>query len=121
RTSGNTLTLQGNGSGFTGKIVNSGGTLRIANDAAIGAVPGSLVADAITMAAGTTLQGGTSANQASASIHENRGIVLGNGDVTFDPGAGNSLTIGGPISDAGTDAGNLIKSNNAGALVINGD
>ncbi len=120
RTGANVLALQNNAASWTGKILNNEGTLRIAADAALGAVPGAPVADTITMAAGTTLQSGTIAAQASASLHANRGITLGNGDVNFDAGAGNTLTIGGPLSDAGENVGNLVKPNNAGNLVFGG-
>ncbi len=114
RTGANTLFLQNTGASFSGKFINNGGTLRVESGAALGTATG---ADALTMAAGTTLQGGTLAALASATIGSaTQGITQAAG-MTYDAGAGNTLTIDGAVT--GTAAGVLGKANNSGSLVFN--
>lgn len=97
RAGGSVLSLQADASAFSGKILNNAGTLRVENNAALGTATG---ADVITMASGTALQGGTIAGLASATIgSETQGIThTGTATVQYDAGAGNTLTIAGPVT-----------------------
>jgi fibronectin-binding autotransporter adhesin len=114
RTGANTLVLQNTGTSFSGKFINNGGTLRVESGGALGTATG---ADALTMAAGTTLQGGTISALASATIGSaTQGITQAAG-MTYDAGAGNTLTIDGAVT--GTAAGVLEKANNSGSVVFN--
>lgn len=114
RTNGNTLVLQNTGASYSGRIINNAGTLRIESPSATGTYAG---ADAITMAAGTTLQGGTITAQASATVGTSTTGILQGGAVTYDAGTGNTLTIAGPVSGTG----NIAKGNNTGIVVFNGN
>lgn len=115
------LVITGNNS-FTGKWLVSGGNLSINSDAALGAVPGSAVADAMT------LNGGSLANMSAASgsgfgaghdltLHANRGITLGANGGNIRIGYGRTVTIDGAITGSGrlsrSDGGTLVL-NNAG-------
>ncbi|MES2922170.1 MAG: autotransporter-associated beta strand repeat-containing protein [Verrucomicrobiota bacterium] len=111
---GNTLVLDGASNPFTGKIIMNGGALRAASDAALGAAPASLTPDSITLI-GSGLRGGTAAGAGSAAIgHPNRGIAT-TGNCTWDPGAGNTLTLNSPI----TGSGSMATAGNSGAVVFN--
>ena len=113
RAGGNTLFLENTAADFTGKIVStSGGTLRIASADAIGTATG---ADVLTLGGGVTLQGGTSAGLDSLTIGSTTQGIAQTGNVNYDAGAGNTLTIDGPISGTG----NLSKANNSGTLTFN--
>lgn len=113
RTGGNTLVLQNTGASYSGKINNTSGNLRIESASATGTYAG---ADAITMGAGTSLQGGTITALASATVGSaTQGITHAAG-VVYDAGAGNTLTIAGPVT--GLAVGALEKQNNTGNLVF---
>lgn len=114
RTGGNVLALQNSAASFSGKINNTAGTLRVEANAALGTATG---ADVITMGGGTTLQGGTIAALASATVGGVTQGITQTGAVTYDAGAGNTLTVGAPI--IGT--GDLVKANNTGNVTFNGD
>ncbi len=109
--------ITGNNENFTGKWLVTGGNLSINADAALGAVPGSFVADAIT------LDGGSLANMSNANgtgfsaghsfaLHANRGITLGSGGGNIRIGYGQTVTINGAISGSGrlthSDGGTLV-------------
>ena len=88
------LTLSAAGNTFTGKVSATGGTLTINNaETALGAAPGSFVADQLTLD-GATLALGTAA---SFSLSANRGITLGSGGATITMSSKN-LTIPGIIA-----------------------
>lgn len=94
----NNLILDGASNPFSGKIIVSGGELRAASDAALGAAPASLVPDALQLVAGTLRGGNAAGPLASATLgHPNRGITV-SGGYTWAPGAGNSLTLNSPIT-----------------------
>ena len=112
RTGGNTLFLQNTGASFSGKIINNGGVLRVESGAALGSATG---ADALTMAAGTTLQGGTIAALGSATIGSATQGITQVGGMTYDAGTGNTLTIDGAVTAGGT----LTKANNSGTVIFN--
>jgi autotransporter-associated beta strand protein len=113
----NNLVITGTNSSFTGKWLVNGGNLSISSDAALGAIPGSFTADAIT------LNGGGLANMSGASgtgfaaghdltLHANRGITLGANGGNIRIGYGRTVTIDGAITGSGrfsrTDGGTLI-------------
>lgn len=115
------IAVSASNSGFTGKWVVTGGNLSINDDAALGAVPGSFVADALTLDGGslanmTSAAGGGFASGHSFTLHANRGITLG-------PGGGNirigystrTVTIEGAI----TGVGALSLSDNATLVLTN--
>lgn len=112
RTGANTLVLQNTGTSFSGKFINNGGTLRVESGAALGTATG---ADALTMAAGTTLQGGTIAALGSATVGSATQGITQTGNVTYDAATGTTLEIAGNI----TGTGNLTKAG-AGALTFSG-
>jgi fibronectin-binding autotransporter adhesin len=111
---GGVLVLQNDASAFSGKILNNTGALRVEANASLGSYAG---ADAITMGAGTTLQGGTITALASATVGSSTQGITQNGNVNYDAGAGNTLTVDGAV----TGLGNVIKPNNTGTLIFNKD
>jgi autotransporter-associated beta strand protein len=113
RTGANTLVLQNTSASYTGKINNTSGTLRIESASATGTYAG---ADAITMGAGTTLQGGTITALASATVGTATTGITQAAGMNYDAGAGNTLTIAGPVT--GLVAGVLEKPNNTGNVVF---
>lgn len=120
RSNGNTLFLQNTATGFSGRIINNGGTLRIEGNSAIGTATG---ANVITMADGTTLQGGTITAMASTTVGSaTQGITHSGttGTVFYDAGTGNTLTIAGNIAGGTT---NLATQNGtvafSGTLTLN--
>ncbi|MCP5545219.1 MAG: autotransporter-associated beta strand repeat-containing protein [Akkermansiaceae bacterium] len=116
RVGANALYLQNTATGFSGKISSeTGGTLRIESNAALGTATG---ADVLTLGGGVTLQGGTLALQTSATIGSATQGITTTGNVNFGAGPANTITIDGPV----TGTGNLTKNNNAGdALIFNED
>lgn len=100
---GNVLVLQNSAESYSGKITNSAGTLRLESNAALGTATG---ANVITMADGTTLQGGTITALASATVGSStQGITHSGttGTVFYDSGSGNTLTISGAVAGGTTN------------------
>jgi len=112
RTDGGTLILEGDMSGFSGKFVNHRGALRLPNGDALGTATG---ADALTMGPGAALQGGTAAGLASLTFGSATQGITQDGNVTYNPGADNTMVINSPI----TGTGNVLKANNNGTLTFN--
>lgn len=101
---GSVLALQADASGFSGKVTSAGGTLRLENSDAAGTYTGT---DWLTLNGGT-VELGTIASVTSGTLGSaSRGITQ-TANVSYNPGAGNTLTLAGKV--AGT--GNLIKPNN---------
>lgn len=103
-----TLSNTNNASTFTGKLHVLRGTLSVPDAAALGATPGSPVADSITIGGPinlTTVQGGSSTLSFSGSttLAANRGITLaGTTDGRINiPSGGNTLTYNGVITGPG--------------------
>src|SRR5205085_1154772 len=99
----------------------SAGTLSIAAQNNLGANPGSLTADQLT------INGGTLATTASFSLNDsNRGITLGASNGTIDVAGGTTLTLPNAVAGSGnltmTNAGTLIlsASNSYVATTISG-
>ena len=113
RTGANTLVLQNSAASFSGKFINNGGVLRVESGAALGSATG---ADALTMAAGTTLQGGTITALGSATIGSATQGITQVAGMTYDAGTGNTLTIDGAVTAGG---GTLTKANNSGHVIFN--
>ncbi|MBN8460899.1 MAG: autotransporter-associated beta strand repeat-containing protein [Verrucomicrobia bacterium] len=114
KTGGSLLVLQSDTTGYSGKVTVNAGALRIENASATGTATGTNV---ISMANGTTLQGGTITGQATTSFGSaTQGITLtGTGDVYFDAGNGYTLSIG---SDVVGGANNVATQN--GTVVFGG-
>ena len=102
-----TLTLTGNNT-YTGATTVNGGTLSIAADSALGAVPISATAGSLT------LDGGTLAATETMTLSSNRGITLGTGNGTIDVTSGKTLTYGGSV------AGSSLTKTGAGTLLLSG-
>lgn len=115
------LGFSGANTGFTGKINITAGRFGLNGDAALGAVPGALVADSLTINGGiltdgipTNANGTTFSNGGVFTINANRGVVIGNlgGTVQVGYNAAGRITIAGPVSGTGaltkTDSGDLV-------------
>ncbi|MHA3772945.1 beta strand repeat-containing protein [Verrucomicrobiota bacterium sgz303538] len=114
------LGFSGANTGFTGKINITAGRFGLNGDAALGAVPGALVADSLTINGGiltdgipTNANGTTFSNGGVYTINANRGVVIGNlgGTIQVGYNAAGRITIAGPVSGTGvltkTDSGDL--------------
>lgn len=101
--SGSGITTLGSANTFTGGTFITGGTLRIGDEAALGAAPAAFAAGHLTLdGAGATLFA-----TASLSINDaNRGITLGANGGGFGADTGVVLTLANPI----TGSGAFIKS-----------
>ena len=110
------LTIQ-NSNTFTGPVTINGGTVLINFDANLGAVPATLTPGAIVLNGGTLSVAGT------VTLAANRGITLGpdsgSGSGTLDVGAGDILTVAGPIANNGSGTATLDKTG-AGQLILAG-
>ncbi|MEO7933414.1 MAG: autotransporter-associated beta strand repeat-containing protein [Chthoniobacterales bacterium] len=100
------LTLSNTSNTYTGKTYLNQGITNIAAETSLGATPGALVADQLTMAGGT-LQFGAN----NISLSANRGVTLIGAGNTIDTN-GNDATISGIIAGSGfgltkTGAGTL--------------
>jgi fibronectin-binding autotransporter adhesin len=80
---------------FTGNTFINGGTLTIASESALGAVP------AVNAAANVSISGATLKSTADVSLDAKRGVVVGASGATFAP-TNSTLTLAGPISGAGS-------------------
>lgn len=100
------------GNTFTGASSLIAGTLNLASDTSLGAVPGSASTN-LTINPGT---GNTATLQAGAtfSLNANRSIVISSGTAIFDTQA-NNLTVGGVISGSG-----VLNKAGSGNLTLNG-
>ena len=108
KTDSGTLTLSATNT-YTGATTINAGTLSIAADRALGAVPGAPTAGKLSFG------GGALQTTASLTLNSNRGIALGAGGGTFDVAAGTTLVYGG----SATGTGGLTKMS-AGALDLSG-
>lgn len=117
------VTLTGANTYSGGTLYNTsggGGTIAFDADESFGAVPGALSNNNIQI-----LQNGTLRfvdGSGNATIHANRGIMIGGSSartLTLDvPGATDTLTLNGPISETAATFGRLAKTG-AGTLVLN--
>ena len=93
-----TLTLSGGSSSFTGLFTITSGTIGIGADVNLGAAPGSVVTNDIT------LNGGPLANiraNGNFTLNANRGITLGANGGALQAAAANTLTYNGIIGGSG--------------------
>ena len=90
-----TLTLSGTNT-YTGTTTISGGTISIAADNGLGAVPGSATAGHLT------LNGGALQSTADFTLNSNRGVALGVNNGTFNVDGSTTLTYGGIIAGSGS-------------------
>ena len=116
--SGNGLSKTGDGTAilsgantYTGVSTVSAGTLQVASESNLGAVPGSFVAGQLTLGAASTQ--GILKSTGTTSLSANRGVTLAAGGGAFDVAASTTLTIGSAV----TGTGALTKSG-AGVLDI---
>ena len=101
QTTAGTLSL-GSGGSFAGKtIVTSGATVSMSTDG-LGANPGTLTPDQLT------LDNGTLATTANITLYANRGVAIGDGSGTIKVGANTTLIIPGGIGSIGAGTGNLL-------------
>ena len=103
------LTLTNNGNTFAGGVAVLGGTLIIASDAQLGAVPAAPTPMMIL------LNGATLQTSASFTLAANRGISVGPGDGTIFLSGLNNVTYAGVIAGGG----NLVKTG-SGTLFLRG-
>ena len=94
---------------YTGKVQVNGGTLSVGVETYLGAVPSSVVTDAIT------LNGGSLQFTDNITLNANRGIVLDTNGGSFAVDASKSVNYAGVM--AGT--GGLVKSGN-GSMTLSG-
>ena len=107
-----TWTVSGdNSSAFTGILTVGNGTLQVASESNLGAVPASFVAGQLTLGAASTQ--GILQTTGTTSLSANRGVTLAAGGGAFDVAASTTLTI----ASAVTGTGALTKSG-AGLLDI---
>lgn len=92
---------------FSGSVTINAGTVSVASDSNLGAVPGSATAGSIV------INGGTLQPTAGFALNANRGIALGppsgGGEGTFDVASGITLTYGGIAANNGAGTGGLTK------------
>ena len=113
------FSFSNNNTGFTGKVIVNQGSFGINGDGALGAVPGSVTADSITLNGGTLVDGivsgasGSFDNGGIFTINANRGITLGSsgGTIQVGYGSGGNMTVAGIVAGTGaltkTDSGTL--------------
>jgi autotransporter-associated beta strand protein len=113
-TSGGTLTLTGSNAYSGGTTIN-GGTLSVAADRNLGAVPGAATPGSLV------ISGGTLGTTGSFALSASRGIALGpaggSGTGTIDVANATILTYGGSIANNAGGSGGLIKAD-SGTLLL---
>ncbi|MDY0171182.1 MAG: autotransporter-associated beta strand repeat-containing protein, partial [Thermoguttaceae bacterium] len=92
-----TLVLTGDNT-YQGGTTVENGTLAIKADGSLGAVPGSFLADNVTLNGGTLKNHGD-----SVELHSNRGISIGSQGGTVEVDGNTTLTVLGAIAGAGND------------------
>jgi fibronectin-binding autotransporter adhesin len=120
KTGAGILTLGGTNT-FTGVVQVAAGTLRIAQDANLGAAPAAATTGAIV------LDGGTLRATNTFTLNTNRGIALGASGGTISIASGQTVTYGGIMAGSGsltvTGPGKITLGGNStwtGPLVVNG-
>ena len=92
---------------YTGKTAVNAGTLSISADNNLGAVPGSAVADQLT------LNGGTLQTTADMTIADSRGITVGASGGTFETVTGTTATVNSVVTGGG-----VINKTGGGTLLF---
>lgn len=117
KTGANSMTLSGTSNTYSSGTTISAGTLSIAGDGSIGAVPASTTAGSIVIAGGATLNASN-----TFTLDSKRGIAIGPSGATaatIDVTAARILTYNGIIANSGTATGGLTKTT-GGTLVLGG-
>jgi autotransporter-associated beta strand protein len=110
-----TWTLSGdNSSSFSGRATIGNGTLQISSEANLGATPGTLVSNQLTLGGSTTT--GTLKVNGNTALSANRGITVAAGGGALEVTAGSTLTLDSLISGAGT-----LSKQGDGVLRLTGD
>ncbi|ULX57831.1 autotransporter-associated beta strand repeat-containing protein [Ectothiorhodosinus mongolicus] len=111
-----TVVLSNASNSYEGGTAIEGGVLSISADGNLGATPGSVEADNLTIA------GGTLKATAGFTLNSNRGISLGAGGGTIEVGSAQTFVIDGVVADAAglSAAAELTKTGN-GTLVLAGE
>lgn len=110
KTGNGTLTLTNTAATYAGKTSILGGTLSVAADSNLGAVPGTTQANQLT------LDGGTLQATATMAIPAARGITVGVGGATFEVTGTSVLTLNPVLTGA-----NPITKSGTGTLSVNGN
>ncbi|WP_395748858.1 autotransporter-associated beta strand repeat-containing protein [Prosthecobacter sp.] len=92
---------------YTGKTSVTGGTLSISADTNLGAVPGAVTPDQLT------LDGGTLQTTADLTVAANRGVTIGAAGGTFQTAVGTTATVSSVVTGAG-----ILTKEGAGTLVF---
>ena len=82
---------------FAGKVGITDGRLGVHSDAALGALPGAFIADAVTLDGGTVFASAT-----SLTIHANRGITVGAVGGTLRANNAGTFTVASKLTGAGS-------------------
>ncbi len=104
------------GNDYTGRTLIHGGTLSIATNSHLGALPGTAVADSIVLANGGTLR-----STATQTLQAQRGITLGEGGGVLDASSGGFYINGNITGGTGlkkTGGADLILQPSSGSNVI---
>lgn len=115
KTGAGIVTLTSSSSTFSGGVSILGGTVRISVGAALGAAPGSFVADQVIINGGTLEYTGSGVTSSST-----RGFSLGSSTGTISVTGSGTYQIGAMISDVSGQAGALRKIG-SGTLYLNPD
>ena len=103
---------------FTGTVTVTNGQVAFNSDASFGAVPVSLVTNAITLNGGPAAS--LRAAATSITLNTNRGIYLGTNGGQIQVASGDTLTYPGVISGPGNFQDGASTSTGAGILVLGG-
>lgn len=107
------LTLSGNNT-FSGGFLIENGILSIGSDSALGAIPDASITGYLTF------NGGTLETTDSFTLHENRGIQLGENGGTLDVAVETILSFGGKITHHGDSPDSFLIKDGEGTLLLSG-
>ncbi len=115
---GTSVTLSGTANTYTGLFTDTSGTLSINADGSLGTVPGSVVANAITLNGGPGAS--LRANAAGITINPNRGITLGVNGGSVQVAGNDTCVYNGIISGSGPFQNGQNSSTGLGILSLGG-
>jgi fibronectin-binding autotransporter adhesin len=110
-----------NANSFSGPITINGAEVGFANDGSFGAVPASVMTNAIVVDGGRLTVSDTSGNGVSYMLNSNRGIQVGaTAGTSISVKSGGSLTYFGTIADNPTDFPGILVKQGSGTLSLGG-